>query len=98
MFFGRYEAGESYLATAFGLDVVEMPNARRDAEFLYPNPNPRAARASLHLDGRTIAKLQLHERDWVWKLVRESTSSLRLEDIDSKAVKDILESELRNST
>jgi muramoyltetrapeptide carboxypeptidase LdcA involved in peptidoglycan recycling len=39
---GRYEAGKSYLATAFGLDVIEMPNARRDAQFLYANPAARA--------------------------------------------------------
>jgi hypothetical protein len=39
---GRYEAGKSYLVTAFGLDVVEMPNALRDARFLYENPTARA--------------------------------------------------------
>jgi muramoyltetrapeptide carboxypeptidase LdcA involved in peptidoglycan recycling len=42
MFPGRYEAGKSYLATAFGLDVVEMPNALRDARFLDANPAARA--------------------------------------------------------
>ncbi len=42
MFPGRYEAGRSYLATAFGLDVVDMPNARRDAHFLSANPAARA--------------------------------------------------------
>jgi muramoyltetrapeptide carboxypeptidase LdcA involved in peptidoglycan recycling len=42
MFPGRYEAGKSHLATAFGLDVIEMPNARRDAQFLYANPAARA--------------------------------------------------------
>jgi muramoyltetrapeptide carboxypeptidase LdcA involved in peptidoglycan recycling len=42
MFPSRYEAGKSYLATAFQLEVVEMPNALRDAQWLYTNPAARA--------------------------------------------------------
>jgi muramoyltetrapeptide carboxypeptidase LdcA involved in peptidoglycan recycling len=38
----RYEAGKTYLATAFRLEVVEMPNALRDAQWLYTNPAARA--------------------------------------------------------
>jgi muramoyltetrapeptide carboxypeptidase LdcA involved in peptidoglycan recycling len=38
----RYEVGKRYLADAFGLDVVEMPHALRDAAWLDKNPQARA--------------------------------------------------------
>jgi len=39
----RDEAGRQYLATAFGVEIVEMPHARRDDAWLYANPDARAA-------------------------------------------------------
>jgi muramoyltetrapeptide carboxypeptidase LdcA involved in peptidoglycan recycling len=40
---GRYGAGMQYLATAFGVEIVEMPHARRGDAWLYANPAARAA-------------------------------------------------------
>jgi muramoyltetrapeptide carboxypeptidase LdcA involved in peptidoglycan recycling len=38
----RYEAGKRYLADAFGLEPVDMPHARRAADWLDRNPQARA--------------------------------------------------------
>jgi len=38
----RYEAGKRYLVDAFGLEVVEMPHALRDAAWIDKNPRARA--------------------------------------------------------
>ncbi|QRM28014.1 S66 peptidase family protein [Microvirga sp. VF16] len=38
----RYEAGKKYLAEAFGLELVEMPHALREAAWLDQNPQARA--------------------------------------------------------
>jgi muramoyltetrapeptide carboxypeptidase LdcA involved in peptidoglycan recycling len=41
-FLHRYRAGKEYLESAFGLDVVEMPNALRSPSWLEQNPKARA--------------------------------------------------------
>lgn len=38
----RYEAGKKQLRDAFGLNIVETPNALKPAEWVYNNPKARA--------------------------------------------------------
>ncbi|EHL31963.1 S66 family peptidase [Legionella drancourtii] len=38
----RYEVGKQRLESVFGLEVVEMPHALKDADWIYQNPKARA--------------------------------------------------------
>lgn len=53
----RYQAGKRQIEETFGLQVVEAPNALRDRDWIYRNPQARADDLYWALENNNIAAI-----------------------------------------